>query len=238
MKIIKDWTNSVKKQFEQRLSNPLLGSFSISWVFFNWKAIAFLLFSEQSIENKLKVIESDYSSLNYVLWFPLASSIVLTIALPWVSLLIQLSQDVVNTKRTEKQSKYDAKILLSKTQVVTAETQLDNIKKRAEIELEYQRKSNELELEHRSKLKAHELETEKRSLEFDLKEREQRNQIDLEREKRVSEMELEERKQDHKFRMEMEKEDRERSYQDHRDQRSHELEMRKLEVTTRSAVAA
>ena len=98
MHLIKEWTSSIRTNFEQRLSNPLLGAFSVSWVFFNWKALLFLSVSDKSIEDKISIVEESYSDLTTVLVYPLISAAVLTLALPWVSYWIQVIQEYVNKR--------------------------------------------------------------------------------------------------------------------------------------------
>ncbi|NQD71458.1 hypothetical protein HP439_12060 [Sphingobacterium shayense] len=86
-----DAIDVVIKPLNERMSNPLIGSFVISWTILNWKPILFLIFSSQSIENKIKLITSEfypnqflyleYSWYMYLI-FPLILSIIYTLGTP------------------------------------------------------------------------------------------------------------------------------------------------------------
>jgi len=45
----------------ERIKNPLIGTFLMSWIVFNWKAILVLLFSINGIETKLTDLSNKYS---------------------------------------------------------------------------------------------------------------------------------------------------------------------------------
>lgn len=77
-----DVSNSIKESITDKVTHPLLGSFIISWLFFNWKAIYFLLFSDLDVVYKLKAVSENYSNLCLNLLFPLVSSLALVFLLP------------------------------------------------------------------------------------------------------------------------------------------------------------
>tara|TARA_B100002049_G_C16062214_1_gene368614 strand:- start:755 stop:1594 length:840 start_codon:yes stop_codon:yes gene_type:complete len=77
-----DVSNSIKASISDKATHPLLGSFIISWLFFNWKAVYFMLFSDLDVVYKLKSVSENYSDLDCNLLYPLASSITLGIFLP------------------------------------------------------------------------------------------------------------------------------------------------------------
>ncbi|MBB1292996.1 hypothetical protein [Pseudoalteromonas sp. SR41-4] len=77
-----DMSNSIKASITDKVTHPLLGSFIISWLFFNWKAIYFLFFSNLDVVYKLKAVSENYSDLCLNLVFPLASSLALVFLLP------------------------------------------------------------------------------------------------------------------------------------------------------------
>lgn len=66
-KIIESSTETVKKTIEKgtepiwdRLKNPFIASFTISWILWNWKAIIFFIFSKQLVEYKLLYISKTF----------------------------------------------------------------------------------------------------------------------------------------------------------------------------------
>lgn len=77
-----DVSNSIKASITDKVTHPLLGSFIISWLFFNWKAIFFLFFSDLDVVYKLKTVSENYSDWCLNLFFPLVSSLALVFLLP------------------------------------------------------------------------------------------------------------------------------------------------------------
>lgn len=71
----------------QRVKNPALGAFVLSWCSFNWKSILYLLFSETKILDKIDYI-SNASSWKSIIGYPIISVIVICGFLPWANNLI------------------------------------------------------------------------------------------------------------------------------------------------------
>lgn len=77
-----DVSNSIKASITDKVTHPLLGSFIISWLFFNWKGVFFMLFANHDVVYRLKAVSENYSDLYLNLLFPLASSLALVFLLP------------------------------------------------------------------------------------------------------------------------------------------------------------
>lgn len=75
----------------QRVRNPALGAFALSWCAFNWKSILYLLFSDSKIFDKIEFI-SAHSSWKTAFIFPCISVIVICCVLPWANNLISVWQ--------------------------------------------------------------------------------------------------------------------------------------------------
>lgn len=83
-------TNTFISPVTQRLSNPLIGSFALSWIIINWQPIVFLLFSTKTIEDKLSYIKNHFYGDGWNSWlslcmyliFPLLISILYAVGLP------------------------------------------------------------------------------------------------------------------------------------------------------------
>ena len=250
--MIKEWVDAVKNNFEQRLSNPVLGAFTVSWTLFNWKLLVYLATSDARVEDKIAYIDSNYSNIHSFFTFPAVSAIFITLILPWISFTIQSLQEFVNKKRAIKQFEYDAELLESKERLVITQVKLEEIREKSKMEIDFTRKKYELEIETKKRHSEHELSKESRSIEFDFNERLQKTQFEKEREKRDMELHLEERKVRQQFEMEREKSDlvlqqEERKLRQQFDmerqkndmemekkdrERLHEIELRKLETLT------
>ncbi|WP_418360184.1 hypothetical protein [Sphingobacterium detergens] len=66
--IVKKTADKLIEPIWNRLSNPLIASFTISWILWNWQAILFLIFSRQSIECKFPYINNTFYNWNLELW--------------------------------------------------------------------------------------------------------------------------------------------------------------------------
>ncbi len=86
---MKEFLQSIFKATEERIKNPFIGAFMTSWFFFNWKPIVFLIFSSKTIEDKITYIDSSFSDICFVLWFPFCSAIFYVLILPYLNLLIE-----------------------------------------------------------------------------------------------------------------------------------------------------
>ena len=82
--------SSIFKSTEERIKNPFMGAFVTSWVLFNWKPILFLVFSSKLIEDKIEYIQSTFSNINTVFWYPLLATIFYILVLPYLNLLIDM----------------------------------------------------------------------------------------------------------------------------------------------------
>lgn len=71
----------------ERIKSPIVGAFVFSWLFFNWKIILILLFSDSKIEDKIDVI-SKYITLESFL-YPAIFSVVYSLAIPVVSVVVE-----------------------------------------------------------------------------------------------------------------------------------------------------
>lgn len=81
---MKEIINSILDSTKDRLKNPLLGAFVFSWLIFNWKPLFYILFSNNSIENKIDFITECYCLINNNFWFPLMFSIFYIIMFPYI----------------------------------------------------------------------------------------------------------------------------------------------------------
>lgn len=85
---MKDFLQSIFKTTEERIKNPFIGAFMTSWFLFNWKPILFLIFSSKIIEDKIQYIETSFSNICFILWYPLMSAGFYILVLPYLNLFI------------------------------------------------------------------------------------------------------------------------------------------------------
>lgn len=139
-----DWLkrpfDAIASSAEERIKHPFIGSFMLAWVAFNWKPILFLLVGSMKIEDKISFIEAHYSSLQYLVVFPLITSSIYVLALPYFSWAMDwlLQRSVSNRVRIMT----DNKVIRINAQTRLA---IENIKKeRAEAEYKDLKETNKI----------------------------------------------------------------------------------------------
>lgn len=88
-----------------RLKHPIVTSFIISWIFFNWKVL-FIIFSSKTIDLKINRI-SDYLNFFESLLLPLIAALIYCIALPFFSNWVE--KLLIKINRNKIENEYDIK---------------------------------------------------------------------------------------------------------------------------------
>lgn len=73
----------------ERLKNPLIFSFLISWIAFNWKSILTLFLSDKKIEGRILYITENFNKTESTIYYPLAFSLGYVLFLPYFTWLIE-----------------------------------------------------------------------------------------------------------------------------------------------------
>lgn len=81
---MKEVLNSIKVGLLQRIESPLIGSFGIFFILFNWRGVSVFLFSSKPVEERLAYIEQTYAHPCTYLWLPLLFALLLTFAHPLI----------------------------------------------------------------------------------------------------------------------------------------------------------
>jgi predicted RND superfamily exporter protein len=82
-----EFRKSINSILFERVASPLYGAFFISWLVWNWQIIYLTLFvNEQSIDcTKIEYIKEYYFEINYLVTFPVLSTLVLILVVPFIS---------------------------------------------------------------------------------------------------------------------------------------------------------
>lgn len=105
--------SKIAAPFEQKFRSPLTVNFAFSWLAFNWKPLAFFVFSNVDIVCKITYITEQYSNAMQVFFYPLAVAIGLLIIPRWVNALItqygtkDATKRILDTKSKEQEDNYD-----------------------------------------------------------------------------------------------------------------------------------
>lgn len=87
---MKDFISNFFKISNERLKNPLLFSFLLSWIAFNWRSVFTLLLSDKKIEDRITYISENFSEIEYTLYYPLIFSLGYVLLLPYFTWLIEV----------------------------------------------------------------------------------------------------------------------------------------------------
>lgn len=98
-------SESLRAHFDERFKSPFSGAFTVAWVAFNWKTLIVLMFSEESVELRLKLLEdSGRLDMWNILWHPLWLALVIAIAFYMLSAIFLVVRESygVGSRRIER----------------------------------------------------------------------------------------------------------------------------------------
>lgn len=131
---MREFTNLIEhiyNNFKDRLRNPIIGTFTISWIAFNWKPIYFLIKSEQLPEKKLLYITENHTDNLNLLLLPLLATAIYVLLLPFFNWGIEKAVEWVVNQRHEIQTIFRTNELGREARISTAEVQRDLAKANA-----------------------------------------------------------------------------------------------------------
>lgn len=95
-----EYLKNVIESYRDRLKNPILGTYTASFLLCNWRPIFILLFSKNSIEERIKIIDSKYSFWNAILW-PILVTFIIVLFVPYIMMLLELAVSRASKFRKE-----------------------------------------------------------------------------------------------------------------------------------------
>jgi predicted transcriptional regulator len=98
---MKDFINNFFQASNERLKNPLIFSFLISWVAFNWRPLFTLILSEQKIEERINYITTNFNETQFTLYYPLFVSLGYVVLLPYFTWIIEKIVQFAKSGRKE-----------------------------------------------------------------------------------------------------------------------------------------
>lgn len=125
---MKELLNTFLSSTNERIKNPFLSAFLISFIVFNWKPIFVVLFASQTIQAKISEVEKSYSTNFTNLWLPLLFALFYVIILPYIMLgFDKVSRKAVEERKINvlKQQLFDFK---SKKEIAEKESELEDVK--------------------------------------------------------------------------------------------------------------
>jgi len=134
--------NLLKTLFEEsknRVKNPIIGTFILSWIVLNWKAISVFFLSDIEIISRVKYIDENYLDTETSLVIPLILTFIYIVVLPYLILIFNWLLKKANQKRKEnhiieKLEEYESKHKIAREEVKLQEIKTD-FKEKKELNL-------------------------------------------------------------------------------------------------------
>lgn len=109
----------------ERLKNPAIGTFALSWTAINWRFVSILFFSELKIEERIKLIEESYINLSFNLWYPLIVTGIYLLILPNLMALVDVLSRWAISFRKQISNNHKLEDILAKQEIAVEERQLE-----------------------------------------------------------------------------------------------------------------
>ncbi|MCH7396554.1 hypothetical protein MM236_01080 [Belliella sp. DSM 107340] len=98
------WVNDILKFLKERVSNPFFTTFLFFWIIWNWKGIAYFIYSKDDIKDTLNYIVLNYKDWNYNLIYPIVFTIVSILISDIIYFALEYSTNYFSLKRIKKNS--------------------------------------------------------------------------------------------------------------------------------------
>ncbi|GIZ10266.1 hypothetical protein [Flavobacterium sp. UMI-01] len=138
--LIKDFIDTSK----ERLKTPISGAFLWAFIIWNWRPIVVLLFSKQTIEDRIQIIDQYFCTLSALLW-PIGLALFYTLAIP--AIMIGIDWVLAPIKKIRIGRIYQSKDFVTdeKIKLARKEFELKNIETGNKQIEDFQKQINELE---------------------------------------------------------------------------------------------
>lgn len=165
---IKETIEVIKDAVHERISSPILGSFSFFFVGCNWPTIVTLIRTTEPIEQAITSLEEARISWFHSFFEPAIFTILFCGVYPWIKYGLSWYTDWVDTKRIIKRHSIELQILQNRKQILAAEVELEEIRNTRARDAERQKIEFEYELKSRQQADADENRRQKAHLENEL----------------------------------------------------------------------
>ena len=130
-----EFRKSINSILFERVTSPLFGTLTISWLLLNWRIPYLTLFvSESKIkETKIDYILSNYADVHFLITYPIISTAILITLVPFIS------NGAYWLSLKFKKWKIDKKNEIEKTQLLSLEQSINLRKELRENELEFEK---------------------------------------------------------------------------------------------------
>ncbi|WP_060873834.1 hypothetical protein [Myroides odoratus] len=147
---MKDFLGSIFKTTEERLKNPFVGSFIISFIAFNWKPILIVIFSNIPIEDRVSYVSNNYSDVAYLLVLPLLLSLFYVLFLP--KIMCWIDENTFESFKKRNEHLYHSKTVDIEGQITIADKEIEledkraNYKEKSDLNNQIKQLKNEIDI--------------------------------------------------------------------------------------------
>ena len=112
---LKEFSSSINKIINERLTSPFYGTFIAAWLIINWKIIYFTVFvdSDEIEGNKLDFIIQNYLEVANTIWLPLLATVLLITIFPFITYLAYWANLYFSSLRKKKKNQVEKNQLLT-----------------------------------------------------------------------------------------------------------------------------
>ena len=137
----------------ERIKSPLISSFSIFWILFNWRIVVFILLGKYDANGLIIKIES-YLNFYSSLLLPLTTSVFYTLLYPFINYKVFKFVNELETEVELERAENSIKVLAKKIEIANSQSKLNDysldFEKKMQIkesnkDYELAKKQNELE---------------------------------------------------------------------------------------------
>lgn len=123
-----EFFKSLFNSSRERVKNPLIGSFVLSWLVFNWDSVLTLIYSKKSIEERIKGVRPTEGICELGFWIPLGMSLIYVFLIPYIMHFVDtLTLDSFNRRKKLAYEKRMTELELSQ-EVVKQEVELEKLR--------------------------------------------------------------------------------------------------------------
>ena len=127
MQEIKDFVSGIFSTYKERVSSPLIGSFTLTFLLYNWRPIVFILWSDWPIHCRIEHIDQVYSDRNSII-IPFAIAVGYVILLPYVNLGIDTVLAIPKKFMFSRENDDRGKVLKAQKEYAKVEKEIADIR--------------------------------------------------------------------------------------------------------------
>ncbi|WMI65383.1 hypothetical protein RBH94_15125 [Aestuariibaculum sp. YM273] len=123
-----DLIKSVFDTSKERMKNPFIASFVLSWIVLNWKPLVYFIFSDAKVEDKILHIDDSYNWINCTLWYPLFFALFYVLAIPYIMWGFEELYSLANRERIDNLTELEGHRIEKQITLAGSKLRLENVK--------------------------------------------------------------------------------------------------------------